>query len=127
MVNSLKEITIHIIYHFYKMSSLVKKIHTQKKVAHKKARCLSKNIFTKRGECVPQAPFTTVFMRVLCLSYGNSKKPPFNMETQKRDLPDRTVRHRKVTLFKKVYTNVVMYKLVEAHILYIKNRKCQIM
>ena len=49
------------------------------------------------------------------------------MATQKKVYQTETVKRRKVTLFKKVCASVAMYKLVEAHILYIKNRKCQIM
>jgi hypothetical protein len=46
------------------MSSPVKKSTYKKKVSPKKHTCLSKNIFTKKGGCKPQAPVSTVFVWV---------------------------------------------------------------
>jgi hypothetical protein len=96
---------------------LSKNIYT-KKVAPEKIRCLSKNIFTKKGGMrAPSHPHYGFYVGVL----------PF-IRKLKKGLPDKIVKRRKVTIFKKAYTSVVMYKLVEGgDILYIKNRKCQIM
>ena len=70
---------------------------------------VKKYLYKKGGDTSPKTSHCS-FLCGCCL---------FNMETKKGT--------QKGNPFKKVYASVVMYKLVKAHILYIKNIKCQIM
>ena len=93
-----------------------KKIKMKRKTGHEPPKPLMHAFY------VGVLPFIWKLKKRFTHSYRNSKKDlPIHTETQKKIYQTETVKRRKVTLFKKVCTSVVMYKLVEgSYIIYQK-------